>query len=715
MFVFLMSRFFKLTTSLLIVLNVMLVFLFFFESKVELPVLLSPLGRMHPILLHFPIGVFLIAVILQFLDKYFKETDLFEILNFLFLFSALTAALTAIFGFFLGLESGYDIELLKDHKRLGILTSLGCWLSYLGLSKGWKVAKIPSIATLAVMTVAGHLGGEITHGEDYVLAPIRPAAELTFLENESLYDQAIFPILKAKCLACHNNKKQKGELNMASLATLVKGGEEGPIWEAGSALNSHLISNANLPIDDKMHMPPKGKPQLTSLEIALLSRWIDEGADTNLTLSELQLGDTLRTLVQTQYPPKSGDKSYDFNAVSSTQLAELNTPFCTVNKLANGSAALQASFFVSQRFHLEDLKRLSNVSEQLVSLNLSKMPLEDKDLGLLSSFQNLEKLILNYTNLTGEGIEVLAGLKQLKYLSLTGIPLEKGSLSKLSHLENLRSIYVWNTGLDQEEIEVYKKENPSTRVYTGFKASKNDILKINSPILVNKDAILEQGEKVEIEHGLMDVEIRYTLDGSIPDSIEGLIYEKGLEVNGFVEIKAIATKKGWYRSDIASFALFQSSFQPDSAWLTTPTHKDYPGKGIGTIFDGKQGDKDNFRDLTWLGFLGENAEIGFKRKLNDSYKGIIVSYLKNAGSSIMPPLEVELWAGDQKNNLRLIQSKKPELMKENGSVSFDAESFLLKNQYKFYKIICKPLLKLPSWHTRKGDKSWIFIDEVYFY
>ncbi len=710
-----MSKFFKLVASLLIGLNVMLVFLFIFETSVELPTLLSPLGRMHPILLHFPIGVFLIAVVLQFLDKYFEKTDLSEVLTFLFLFSAFTAALTAIFGFFLGLESGYDLELLKDHKRLGILTSIGCWMSYLAYSRRWNIAHLPSLVTLGVMTFAGHLGGEITHGEDYVLAPIRPAADLTFSENEPLFEQAVFPILKAKCLACHNDKKQKGALNMASLAKLLKGGEDGPIWEAGSALNSHLISNANLPIDDKKHMPPEGKLQLTPLEIAMLSRWIDEGADTSLTLIDLQVGDTLRTLVQAQYPQKSGQKTYNFKAMSSSQIAELNTPFCTVKELANGSPALEASFFVSQRFEVKDLERLNKISRQLVSLNLSKMPLEDKDLGLLTGFENLEKLILNYTNLTGKGIEGLNNLKQLKYLSLTGIPLEKGSLTKLNKLENLKSLYVWNTGLDLEEIEDFKKENTSIRVYTGFLASEDDVLKINAPILGNKDAILEEGEKLRLEHGLKNVTIRYSLDESIPDSLDGLIYKDGLTVDGFARVKAVATKEGWYRSNLKTYTVFQSTYKPDSAWLLTPTHKTYPGKGIETVFDGKQGDKDNFRDLTWLGFLGKQAEIGFISKDEDKYKGVTVSYLKSAGSSVLPPLEIQVWAGNQEGNLQLIQSKKPELMKDYEGASHDAETFSLKEQYKFYKIVCKPLSKLPSWHTRKGDKSWVFIDEVYLY
>jgi hypothetical protein len=31
---------------------------------------------------------------------------------------------------------------------------------------------------------------------------------------------------------------------------------------------------------------------------------------------------------------------------------------------------------------------------------------------------------------------------------------------------------------------------------------------------------------------------------------------------------------------------------------------------------------------------------------------------------------------------------------------------------KYIKIIATPVGKLPAWHPGKGDKAWIFIDEI---
>jgi hypothetical protein len=37
-----------------------------------------------------------------------------------------------------------------------------------------------------------------------------------------------------------------------------------------------------------------------------------------------------------------------------------------------------------------------------------------------------------------------------------------------------------------------------------------------------------------------------------------------------------------------------------------------------------------------------------------------------------------------------------------------------QSTYKWYKIIAKNVSKLPVWHPGKGDKAWIFIDEIFF-
>ena len=38
-----------------------------------------------------------------------------------------------------------------------------------------------------------------------------------------------------------------------------------------------------------------------------------------------------------------------------------------------------------------------------------------------------------------------------------------------------------------------------------------------------------------------------------------------------------------------------------------------------------------------------------------------------------------------------------------------------KTAYRFYKIVAKPVGKLPAWHNAKKERGWLFIDEVFFY
>ncbi|AWW00657.1 c-type cytochrome domain-containing protein [Arcticibacterium luteifluviistationis] len=710
-----MNRVQKVASPILIFLNVMLVFLLVFESKVDLPLIFAPLGRVHPLFLHFPIGVFFVAAFLHLGAKFFKETKLDELLKFLFLVSAFTAVLTALFGFFLGQESGYAAEQLKWHKWLGILTSLVLWGAYFSLEKSWKYSKPLTVSAAIIILITGHLGGEITHGVNYVLAPLQIETKKPFDPNGPIFAEAINPILEAKCLSCHNDKKMKGELNMASLSKIMKGGEDGPLWLAGDALNSHIIKSAKLPLDDKKHMPPKGKPQLTALEVSILERWINQGAKPDLSLAELSEGDSLHQMVMKQYGGQKEEKTYEFSAVSESTLADVKTPFCTVEALALNSPALKANFYVTERYDPATLSNLKKVSEQLVELNLAKMPVSDEDLSLIAGFENLEKLVLNSSDITGKNLDVLVKLKNLVSLSLSGCALEKGSLEKLAKFPALEQLFVWNTGLDVAEVDAFEKSNKKVVVSKGFVPTDDDMLKINPPNLLSKSAILKEGEKAQLKHGLPNVTIRYVTDAAQLDSVSGTIYKDEIPLEGFTKVKALATKNGWYASDMREFTFYRSSFKADSAWLLSPTNKQYPGVGSSTVIDQKQGDKANFKDFAWLGYKGSDAEILLKINSKDKLKGLTVSYMKGVSSYIMPPQEVQVWAGDNRNDLKLIATKSPEALKKEEPVTYEGLNFTLDKSYKYIKIVGKPINKLPKWHGGAGEKAWLFIDEIYLY
>ncbi len=73
------------------------------------------------------------------------------------------------------------------------------------------------------------------------------------------YAKDIRPILEASCFRCHGEEKQKGELRLDSLQSLLKGGEDGKVVVAGNSKKSPLVI-AVAQIDDEIAMPPKRKP-----------------------------------------------------------------------------------------------------------------------------------------------------------------------------------------------------------------------------------------------------------------------------------------------------------------------------------------------------------------------------------------------------------------------------------------------------------------------
>jgi hypothetical protein len=59
--------------------------------------------------------------------------------------------------------------------------------------------------------------------------------------NETLFNEKIAPVLKAKCAACHGSATPAGGLSMASLNSVLSGGKHGPAVEPGDSKHSLLM------------------------------------------------------------------------------------------------------------------------------------------------------------------------------------------------------------------------------------------------------------------------------------------------------------------------------------------------------------------------------------------------------------------------------------------------------------------------------------------
>ena len=79
----------------------------------------------------------------------------------------------------------------------------------------------------------------------------------------TLYSEVIQPILDQKCVSCHNPKKTKGGLFLHNYKGIMSGGKHGFIVSTSDPEESEIIKRIHLPREEKKHMPPKAKNQLS--------------------------------------------------------------------------------------------------------------------------------------------------------------------------------------------------------------------------------------------------------------------------------------------------------------------------------------------------------------------------------------------------------------------------------------------------------------------
>jgi hypothetical protein len=105
-----------------------------------------------------------------------------------------------------------------------------------------------------------------------LIGVVRSSADST---AERVFVEKVKPLLDSRCVSCHGTEKQKGGLRLDSRPAALKGGDTGPAIVPGKPAQSLLVQ-AVMHTKSDLGMPPKEK--LTTNDIALLERWIKDGA-----------------------------------------------------------------------------------------------------------------------------------------------------------------------------------------------------------------------------------------------------------------------------------------------------------------------------------------------------------------------------------------------------------------------------------------------------
>jgi len=716
----------KIAERILFTGNILLLFFLLFESFIRLPVWFQSLGRMHPLMLHFPIALLLLALLMEFFrfsPKYIGQEFYQSFTKNLFLFAAFTSLITALMGLFLSLEEGYSGDVLDRHKWSGTAMVFFASILYSIRNRSWyraKIARISSGVTAATLILAAHFGATLTHGDDFILSPILQARTVTVsFEDAQVFDHLILPILEKKCTSCHNNSKSKGDLLLTNKEDFLKGGKTGVIFVGGNPEESLIFQRMHLPLDDEEHMPPANKPQLTAEEKALIAQWIKSDLPFETRVATLPATDSLRMMAENFLKPTSVEEVYDFPQAAAGTIEKLNNEYRVLTPVSRDSPALHVTLFSKANYSSASVEELVAVSEQIVSLNLAKMPVKDAEMKTLAKFINLNRLNLNFTEISGQGLEQLKSLKKLRHLSLSGTSVDYKSLQSLmKNFSNLHSLTVWDTPITPAEVDKLRKEYVGIKLVAGRVETAEDILQLNLPQLANSSNIFEESMVLELGHPIRDVEIRFSLDGTEPDRENSpkFIVGKTILKEGKL-VKARAYKEGWLASEVSTFNVYQNRHLPDTVVLLSRLNRVHPANGAQTFFDREMG-KFNANSPAWAnnwaGFYQNNMELLLEYKVPVSVSDIGIQILVEPSNVIFPPSSLELWGGNGLNELKLIGKMKPKQPTQEGKPYIELISFEVKPfEGKFFKVVAKPVEKIPTWSKRKGGAALLLVDEMF--
>jgi uncharacterized membrane protein len=706
--------------------NIFILFLLVFESKLVIPAWLQTIGRMHPLILHFPIVILLLAMLLEFFrfkPEYAGNAFYRNFLQGLLLIGALFAAVTVMMGIFLSREEGYEGATLTYHKWTGagifFLASVIYWMRNARWYKS-VTARAAALVTVVALVLTGHYGAALTHGSNFIWEPISNKREMAKvpLDQAVVYANVVRPILEQKCTSCHNPDKLKGELILTDPQSIMKGGKSGKLIVPGNPQMSLLLQRVHLPMEEKKHMPPSGKAQLTLQEIALLTLWVREKADFNKKLTDLPITDSLRMLATAFLQPHKQAEEYDFSAADEDQVKALNTDYRTILPLARESPALAVNIYNASAYNVSQLDELGEIRKQVISLNLNKMPVKDADLKTIAKFENLRKLDLNFTDVTASGLKELSALKHLQSLTLSGTKLDLNDLKGLLPLlKSVKTVAVWDTRLSAADVKQLQEANRDKDIIGGFKDDGKNPLKLNPPQMKNASPIFAQTLVVDIQHPIKGVDVRFTMDGSEPDSVNSPVLDHKTVINSNATIRAKAYKKGWYGSDMVTFDYFKSAYQPDSGTLLAPLNRVHQAEGVKTFFDHKLGvigANNPAWANNWAGVRDNDMAFVSEFKKPVLLSSLGVRYMVEEDTGIFPPELVEIWGGTTRDNMKLLTKFKAPMPVKGERASLQSVSGSFKpQQVSYIKIVAKPLSKIPAWHRSKDKRALLLVDEMF--
>jgi uncharacterized membrane protein len=449
----------------------------------------SLFGRLHPLLVHLPIGILLLAALFEFLSYFRRYRKLRGAVQTALLWGALSALASVLSGFILAQDGGYDDRLLYVHRNTGIVTAVYSWIlffvrkSVITFFKEKKRRKLVRIflfiPLIGLISLTGHLGGSITHGEDFLFNfssdetarnPVLKISSSVNLDSAVMYKDVLEPIFQARCYSCHSASKQKGQLRLDQPTFILKGGKNGSVLSGVVPDSSTLYNRLMLPLEDEHHMPPHAKPQPSSAEIELIHAWLIDGADFDRPIGQFKASAKIKSYILAMVAGNSKDHLIPEREIQPATPEAINTltsKGVLVIPIGTATNYLSANFVNARSLSDADLALLLPIKDQLLWLNVGRTKITNAGLDVVNKLSGLRQLNLEYTAIQDDGLKRLATLNALETLNVVGTGIGDAGLHSLIGLKSLKKIFLFQTNVTAAGISDFMKSSSHVLLDTG--------------------------------------------------------------------------------------------------------------------------------------------------------------------------------------------------------------------------------------------------------
>jgi uncharacterized membrane protein len=431
-------------------------------------------GNFHPLFVHLPIGFLVLAILLQIIFFKTKNDAIPRLMPLILLLSFLSAVFSSITGYILLQTGGYEIELAEKHQYSGILLTIFTGLLY--FLRNYKTAyQLGWVLVSIMLGVTGHLGGSLTHGEDFLTlkAPQIEKKPIVNIQEAIVYSEVIVPILESKCYACHSSSKQKGDLRLDNPTFILKGGESPDCLVPNQPQKSLILTRMLLEPSEEEHMPPKGKPQPTEAEIKIISWWIEQGAPFDKKVKDLSQPASITPFLTALQkaaittPKLSTLPEEEVSKPSEKTIRNLTEKGIVVLPVSISSNYLSVNISGKKQLKIEDIQLLESLKNNIVWLKASDLQIGEELLKSIGKLKNLRILHLSNVIINDLDLENLRNLENLQSLNLSGTAVSTKGILSIKNLQNLNKIYLYNTKINKNEWVNLQKAFPNAVIDSG--------------------------------------------------------------------------------------------------------------------------------------------------------------------------------------------------------------------------------------------------------